>query len=350
MNKPNLIGMPMQRLTEWIVAQGEKPFRARQIFSGIHRSRWFSWDRFTTLAKDSRARLSELALLDRCEVVDARKSADGDAEKLLLRCGDGEHIECVLLRDGKRITVCLSSQVGCALGCAFCATGLDGLKRNLSAAEIVDQFHALGERLREGERITNVVLMGMGEPLMNVDAVLDAVDVLTCDLGVGLASRRITVSTVGVVPGIEALSRHDGSMGLAVSVGSPFEGQRRKLIPISKRYPLRQVLAAAVRYAAVKRRRLTLEYVLLKNVNDSPDHAAALATLARNSGARINLIRFNPVGAIKYKGVKNGELDAFARMLLPTAPAVTVRKSLGADVSAACGQLRNRLTDVHPVE
>lgn len=322
------------RLRPLVAASGEPPYRAGQILRRLWANPAASFDRMTELPAAFRARLAEVATLPRLALAARQRSVDG-TEKLLFRLPDGEGIETVVIPDGDRLTVCISSQAGCALQCAFCATGAMGFARNLEAWEIAGQLRELA-LLAPPLRPTNVVFMGMGEPLMNWAAVDVALTILHDPAGLGIGARHITVSTVGVLPGIEALGARPEQFRLALSVHAPTDALRQSLMPINTKYPLAAVIAAAQAFE----RRVTFEYVLLGGVNDGPAHAAALAELAHACGAFVNLIPLHPGGALGFTPSAGAATAAFLRALERRGVAVARRKSRGLDISAACGQLR----------
>jgi len=291
----------------------------------------------TDLPKDVRTALGELYSGPPLTLVQEQTDSKDGTVKALARLTDGGHpIECVLLPDTKRVSVCLSSQAGCSMGCVFCATGTQGLTRNLTAGEIVAQFlllQSLSER-----RITHIVLMGMGEPLLNYDATLKAIRILNAECG--LAMRHITLSTVGIVPNIEKLMAEDLQLTLAVSLHAPNNALRTRLVPVNKTYPLERLMPACRAYAQHTGRRLTFEYVLLRGVNDEPEHARELAVLLKGMGAAVNVIPYNPTTVTESFGRPEPERIALFRRILEDAGlVVTQRKERGKQIAAACGQL-----------
>jgi 23S rRNA (adenine2503-C2)-methyltransferase len=257
----------------------------------------------------------------------------------VLRLADGARVESVSMRTPKRLTFCVSSQVGCALKCSFCATGLMGLKRNLKADEIVAQVMAMGDHHGWQDDRFNIVYMGMGEPLANLKAVSESIRILHDERGLNLGARRVTVSTSGLVPQIEELAKLDLQIGLAISLHATTDELRDELVPVNKRWPIRRLLDAAKDYSRTVGRRVTLEYTLLAGVNDSLDDADRLAAFARELPSKVNLIPYNPVPGLDWKRPSPEAVEAFAERLYPHAPAVTVRQTQGGDIWAACGQL-----------
>jgi 23S rRNA (adenine2503-C2)-methyltransferase len=321
-----------------VAAIGEPAYRARQLHEGLYEQRR-PLDSLTNLPKALRARIGDelpLAL-----VVDTMQLADDDTTaKWLWRAGDGAQIETVLMRYSARATVCVSSQAGCAMGCTFCATGQAGFERQLSTGEIVEQV--VRAQHASPQRVSNVVFMGMGEPLANVDAVLDACTRLHDDLGI--SARHITVSTVGVVPGIERLTEFELPVTLAVSLHAPDDVLREQLVPLNRRYPLAAVLDAARAYADRKGRRVSFEYACISGVNDLPHHADALAgrLTGFRGGAHVNLIPLNDTAGYPGRPSDPGRIAAFADHLRAAGVEATVRRNRGTTIDAACGQLRAR--------
>ncbi len=266
-------------------------------------------------------------------------TADGATHKFVLELADGERVECVAMRSARGLTMCVSSQVGCALKCSFCATGLMGLKRQLTAGEIVAQVIAMGDHDRWTDDHFNVVFMGMGEPLANYGPVLDSVRILNDPLGLNLGVRRITVSTSGIVPQIRRLAEEGLAVGLAISLHATTDAQRDELVPLNRRWPIRELLDAARDYGRTTGRRVTLEYTLIAGVNDGPEDADRLAAFARALPSKINLIPYNPVPGLPWRRPDPQSVERFAESLYPRAPAVTVRRTMGGEIWAACGQL-----------
>ncbi|MDY0391857.1 MAG: 23S rRNA (adenine(2503)-C(2))-methyltransferase RlmN [Candidatus Bipolaricaulis sp.] len=321
---------------------GEPPFRAPQIWKWAWRHLGTAFADMTNLPRDLRARLGEAFTL--AGPVPIAHQGDGEGtEKVLLSLRDRQAIEAVLIREDDRRTVCISTQVGCPGGCPFCATGKMGYVRDLTAGEIAAQVLHFARELRgAGERVTHVVVMGMGEPLLNYDATLRALRNLNDRRGFALGARRVTVSTVGVVPGIVRLAGEGLQVNLAISLHAPDDALRRELVPLAERWPLADVLAAADRYASATGRRVSYEYVLLRGVNDRLDHARALARLLRGRLAHVNLIPFNPAPGLPYQPPDPNTVDAFRRELVLHGVDATVRRSRGVAIQAGCGQLRGQ--------
>ena len=294
----------------------------------------------TNLPKDLRERLGEEFQIWTTRAVERRNSSDA-TDKLLLELGDGQRIECVLLRDDRHHrTICISTQVGCAMGCIFCASGLDGVVRNLTTGEILEEMLQLGRLLPEGERLSHVVVMGMGEPLANLDRLLPALDVASSPDGLGISARRITISTVGLPAAIRRLADRDCQYHLAVSLHAPDDELRNRLVPTNRNIGIGPILEAADDYFAVTGRRVTYEYVLLGEVNDQPDHAHRLVTLLKGRPALVNLIPYNPVAGLPYHTPATQATARFVEILQQGGLAVKIRYRKGDRIDAACGQLR----------
>lgn len=338
--KPDLKGMTRGELERYMASIGEAPYRGRQIAEWLYRHGAASFDEMTTLSKGLRGRLADEAKIG--NIVPLSETADpgGGARKYLFRLEDGETIETVFIRLAHSRSVCLSSQVGCPAGCAFCATGAMGFRRNLSAGEIVDQFLKVRASLPGDARPTHAVFMGMGEPLLNIDEVQNAIRILLSPEGPGLGPRRVTVSTCGIIPGIRRLAGAGLRVELAVSLIASDEEVRGSIFPLARKYPLAEVVAAAGEYAASVGRPVTFEYLLLKGLNDSRDDAGRLARLLRGVRCKVNLILYNPAGTGGFEPSGEPRAAEFAKWLIPARVAVTVRRSKGARIGAACGQLR----------
>jgi 23S rRNA (adenine2503-C2)-methyltransferase len=336
---PSFYALTRQSLAERFAERGFPAYRADQLFSWVYRKRHRTPDGMSNLPASLRASLTELCELALPRTASVLGTVDGHTQKFVLELYDGARVECVAMRTERRLTMCVSSQVGCALKCSFCATGLMGLKRNLQPDEIVSQVVAMGDFHGWRDDTFNIVFMGMGEPLANLPNVLAAIRILHDERGLNLGARRITVSTSGLVPGIEALAEAELPLGLAVSLHATTDALRDQLVPVNKRWPLRELLAAAKRYGERTGRRVTLEYTMLAGVNDRMEDADRLAKMARDLPSKINLIPYNPVPGIEYTRPSPEAIDAFVRRLYPQAPAVTVRNTLGGEIWAACGQL-----------
>jgi len=318
---------------------GHPKFRAQQIREWIVQQRVDQFDQMSNLPKQMRTALAEDFQIWTTQIV-KHTTADDGTEKLLLQMHDGGRIECVLLREKDRRTICISSQVGCAMGCVFCASGLDGVDRNLTAGEIAEQMLRLQALLPEEERLSHIVVMGMGEPLANIDRLLPALDFASSPDGLGISARRITISTVGLPPAINKLSELDTRYHLAVSLHAPNDELRTKIVPVNKNIGIDSILEAADRYFEVSGRRLTYEYVLLANLNDRPEHAHELAHILKGRTALLNIIPYNPVPGLDYETPSTQAQQRFRQILESQGITVKTRHRKGDKIDAACGQLR----------
>ena len=350
----NLLNFDLEGLAVFCEGLGEKRFRATQLFRWIHQKGASDFSKMTDLAKSLREKLPSSACIEGPNVVSRKNSTDGTV-KWLFDVGSGDVIETVFIPEADRGTLCISSQAGCAVGCRFCATGHQGFSRNLTTAEILAQLwfaeHTLRTELQTDQRvISNVVMMGMGEPLQNYSQLLPALNVMLDDHGYGLSRRRVTVSTSGVVPMMDRLAQ-DCPVALAVSLHAPHDALRNDLVPLNKKYSIDELLQACVRYqAAAPRDFITFEYCMLENVNDQPEHARQLVALMQKNAAlglscKFNLIPFNPFPASGLKCSKPSVVTAFSGILLDAGIVTTVRKTRGDDIDAACGQLAGDVQD-----
>jgi 23S rRNA (adenine2503-C2)-methyltransferase len=322
------------RLVTFFETLGQPAYRARQVVRHLWAAPVSGFEDMTDLPKPLREKLAEQFQIPRLEVAARQRSSDG-TEKFLFRLQDGEAIETVAIPESNRMTLCISSQAGCALQCAFCATGAMGFSRNLDPHEIAGQVREM-RLLDPPIQVTNIVFMGMGEPLMNWKSVDATLTILNDPRGLGIGARHITISTVGVLPGIVALSKRKEQFRLAISIHAPSDELRRDLMPINTKYPLRDVIAAAATFE----RRVTFEYVMLGGVNDQEVHALQLAQLAKDCGAFVNLIPLHPGGARGFTPTSAQQIARFAREIRGQGVEVAIRKSRGVDIAAACGQLR----------
>lgn len=344
-------------LPHWLAqsAGGAPAYRAEQIRQWLFAGRAEAFDDMTNLPKPLRQQLAAEFTIWTTTTERHHQATDG-TEKLLLRLADGHHIECVLLRDGSRRTICISSQVGCAMGCVFCASGLDGVVRNLTAGEIVEQMLRLQRLLPKdspagsdaqgesaGERLSHIVVMGMGEPLANLDRLLPALAEATSPTGLGISHRRITISTVGLPPAMDRLAELDSRFQLAVSLHAPNDELRNQLVPVNKNIGLSAIVAAADRYFEASGRRLTFEYVLLGGLNDQPEHACELAQLLRGRLALVNLIPYNAVPGLPYHAPTQKAVQQFVTTLEQAGLNAQIRERKGDEINAACGQLRRAI-------
>ena len=353
MNAPeklDLLGFTQSQLVALLEELGEKPFHAEQILKWLHHRFVSDFESMTDISKTLRVNLTELTEIHQPEVLQEQTSSDG-TRKWLLKARSGSAIEMVFIPEDTRGTLCVSSQVGCALDCSFCSTGKQGFNSNLTAGEIVGQVRvavqALAKDYPDRDRaVTNVVLMGMGEPLLNLDNVLPAVELMMDDLGYGISKRKVTISTSGVVPGIERLTETTDA-SLAISLHAPNDEIRDQLVPINRKYPIAVLLDACRAYARTlgEKRTVTIEYTLLDGINDQPEHAAELATLLKGFPCKINLIPFNPFPGSGYKRPSSTAVRAFQNRLVAAGHATMVRTTRGDDIDAACGQLKGNVED-----
>lgn len=346
----NLLDFDAESLTRWFTEQGEKPFRARQVLRWIHRNGVADFESMTDLAKSLREKLLAQAEVNALPILSDRLSSDG-SRKFLMDAGNGNAIETVFIPEDDRATLCISTQAGCALDCAFCATGKQGFSRNLTTAEIIGQLWQVNRALGAGPRsgaeserlISNVVLMGMGEPLANFEPSVAALRLMLDDNAYGLSRRRVTVSTVGLVPGMDRL-REECPVALAVSLHAPSDGLRDQLVPINRKYPLKELMAACRRYLEkAPRDFITFEYILLSGINDSTAQARELLALTADVPCKFNLIPFNPFPASPFRRSLPDQVRRFAEVLLQSGSVATTRKVRGDDISAACGQLAGQI-------
>ncbi len=340
----NLLGLDRDGLERFFEAQGEKPFRARQVLQWMHQRGEGDFGKMSDLARSLRDGLVAVASVQAPAIVGDTTAADG-TRKWLLKVDGANAVEAVFIPETSRGTLCVSSQAGCVLDCAFCSTGKQGFNRNLTTAEIVGQLW-LANRLLEGKRpVTNVVMMGMGEPLLNLDNVIPALRVMLDDNAYGLSRRRVTVSTAGVVPGIDRL-REECPVALAVSLHAPNDALRDRLVPINRKYPLRELIAACNRYLdKAPRDFITFEDVMLEDVNDGEAHARELIAFSKKVSSKFNLIPFNPFPRSEFKRSSPERIRRFAEVLQRGGLTVTTRKTRGDDIAAACGQLAGDVAD-----
>ena len=349
--KINLLGLSASRLSEFFEEIGEKKFRATQIIKWIHQEGECDFQKMTNLSKDLRNKLHQIAEIKLPEVVSCQESVDGTC-KWLIRVDGGSCIEMVYIPERERGTLCVSSQIGCALDCSFCATGKQGFNRDLTSAEIIGQLWIAADSFdqfspKAKRRVSNVVMMGMGEPLMNFDNVVDAMSIMLEDNAYGLSKRRVTLSTSGVVPELDKLG-DVSDVSLAISLHAPNDELRNELVPINRKYPLATFIQSAKNYIEKmpdNRRKVTVEYTLMDQVNDRSIHARELAVLLKDLPCKINLIPFNPFAGSGYKTVTNTALNRFRDILMAEGYTVTVLTTRGDDIAAACGQLAGEVND-----
>lgn len=334
--------MTLPQLEKFVADLRLPKFRAKQLHSWIYTKYASSFDEMTDLSADLRAKLSEVATVPLLEMAHLQVSRDG-TRKYLFRLPDGQIVESVLMMFDDRTTLsaCVSSQVGCAVGCTFCATGYLGFKRNLTSQEVVDQIMCI--QRESGKRISNVVYMGQGEPLLNVDNVIESIHVMIESVGIG--ARHLTVSTSGIIPGIERLAEEDLPITLALSLHAPDAKTREEIVPITKKFTLPELMDSMHHYANTTGRRVTIEYVMLAGVTDTPEQAIALADMVKSLHCNINLIPFNPTenndGVIMYERPSRESQQKFKKLAERTGKTVTIRLERGTDIDAACGQLHN---------
>ena len=346
--KTNLLNFDLAALTQHFAEMGEKPFRAKQVMRWMHQSGASSFDDMTDLAKSLRAKLNEQACIGVPDLMVSQQSLDG-TRKWLLDVGTGNGVETVFIPEAERGTLCISSQVGCALECTFCSTGRQGFNRNLSTSEIIGQLwwanKAMGVTPKNERVISNVVMMGMGEPLANFDNVVAALSIMLDDHGYGLSRRRVTVSTSGMVPQMDRL-KDVMPVALAVSLHASNDAVRDEIVPLNKKYPLKSLMAACQRYLVkAPRDFITFEYVMLDGINDKAQHARELIELVRDVPCKFNLIPFNPFPNSGYERSSNENIRVFRDILRQAGFVVTVRKTRGDDIDAACGQLAGQVQD-----
>jgi 23S rRNA (adenine2503-C2)-methyltransferase len=352
--RTNLLGLPRPELEAFVAGLGSKPFRARQLMNWVYKRGVGSLESMTDLAKDFRAQLIERAEVRSPEIVTMHKSSD-DTCKWVLRADSSQAFEMVFIPEPDRGTLCISSQVGCALDCSFCSTAQQGFNRNLTTAEIVGQvwlakrelaeFAPPGQPVGDHRKVTNVVLMGMGEPLANFRNVVPALRILLDDFGFDLSRRRVTLSTSGLVPQIYKLAQ-ETNVALAVSLHAPDDELRNELVPINRKHPIAELLESCWHYIDEQNgRSVTFEYVMLDGVNDSPAQARALARLLRGHPAKVNLIPFNPFPGTRYSRSPLPVIQRFRDELIQRGVLATVRRTRGDDIDAACGQLAGRVID-----
>jgi 23S rRNA (adenine2503-C2)-methyltransferase len=346
-DKINLLDLNRAGLVDFFAGHGEKSFRATQVMKWIYGQGVTDFEAMTNISKDLRTRLQDLADISLPRVVSDNLSEDG-SRKWLLQMADGNCIEAVFIPEADRGTLCVSSQVGCILNCTFCSTAQQGFNRNLTTGEIISQVlvaaMALGQTADGERRISNVVMMGMGEPLLNYDNVVRAMGIMLDDYGFGLSKRRITLSTAGVVPALRQL-REDCDVSLAVSLHAPDDLLRDQLVPLNKKYPISELLEACKEYVGEGRRRVTFEYVMLAGINDSDSHARQLARRLEGVPAKVNLIPFNPFPETRYKRSSGNRIHSFFEILNRAGIVTITRRTRGDDIDAACGQLAGEFID-----
>ena len=340
---------PENSLSDWLTEQQFPAYRSKQIRRWLYQGRAGSFNAMSDLPKKLRDQIEKDYTIWTTKVVKHQKSKDG-TEKLLLELADGGRIECVLLKEESRRTICISSQVGCAMGCVFCASGLDGVDRNLTSGEILEQMLRLQRLLPEEERLSHIVVMGMGEPLANLDRLLPALDQASAEDGLGISARRITISTVGLPKAIKRLADLNSRYHLAVSLHAPNDQLRDEIVPVNSNIGINKIIESADHYFDVSSRRLTFEYVLLGDINDQPEHAHQLAKLLKSRNILLNVIPYNPVAGLPYRTPSSKSIREFRAILLRANINVQFRQRKGDDIDAACGQLRRKTGDLHEIQ
>ena len=344
----NLLDLDQSGLRAFFESIGEKPFRAEQVLKWIYHQGIVDFDQMTNLGLALRQRLRDIAVIEPPRIINEQTSVDGTS-KWLMSFGGGNAVETVFIPEPNRGTLCISSQVGCALNCTFCSTGAQGFSRNLTTGEIIGQVwlaaQALGHQRNGVRKITNVVLMGMGEPLLNFEPVAAALSLLRDDLAFGMAAKRVTLSTAGMIPGIYRL-RETIDVALAVSLHAPEDELRETLVPLNRKYPISELMKACADYVSDKNKRtVTFEYTLIDGVNDHPEHARKLVKLLRRLPSKLNLIPFNPFPGTRYRCSPEPRIRAFQEIVMKGGLIATVRKTRGDDIDAACGQLVGKVLD-----
>ncbi|MBU1661711.1 MAG: 23S rRNA (adenine(2503)-C(2))-methyltransferase RlmN [Chloroflexi bacterium] len=338
--KPFILDLSLPELTATLRSWGEPAYRGRQIWQGVYKSLWSQPEEFTNLSLSLRAKLAKHLAFSHLQPVTVSNSTDGETQKTLFRLPDGHPIETVRMRYAKRRTLCISTQAGCAMGCTFCATGQMGLRRNLSSGEIVEQVLFYARQLAaQGERLTNVVVMGMGEPFHNYEATMAAIDQLTDPNGMKLGARRFTISTVGLIPAIQRFASERRQVNLAVSLHAADDDLRSAMIPINRKYPIGELMSALRDYAEATRRQITFEWALIRDVNDTPEQTRKLAAILRGMLAHVNVIPLNPTPGFDGQATSIERAKRFQAELVNNGIACSIRTRRGIDIQAGCGQL-----------
>ncbi|WP_003541075.1 23S rRNA (adenine(2503)-C(2))-methyltransferase RlmN [Desulfotomaculum nigrificans] len=339
-SKLNLRDLTLSEMKRLMTELGEKPFRAIQICQWVLAKGVTSFDQMTNISKELQAKLADVAYISQTKMLARQQSARGDTIKYLLGLADGHAVECVLMKHSYGNSACVSTQVGCRMGCMFCASTIEGLVRSLTPGEIYDQV--LGIQQDTGERVSHIVIMGSGEPLDNYDNVIKFLENVNADYGLNIGYRHITLSTCGLVPKLKQLAFKKLPITLAVSLHAPNDELRNQLVPINRRYSLAELIPACREYTEITGRRITFEYALLKEINDSEEHARQLVNLLKGMLCHVNLIPANPVEEKGFERTPPEKVERFRNIIEKAGLAVTVRRELGTDIDAACGQLRRR--------
>lgn len=330
----------LEELAAWLTENGYQPFHAKQIYKWVYEKSVLDWDGMTNLSKDLREKLAAHFRMPTLELVKVTPSTDNETYKFLWKLSEGSFVESVLILSGHRRTVCVSSQVGCPVRCAFCASGKAGFVRNLRPAEIIEQVVQINAWLNaREEKVSHVVFMGMGEPFKNYDAVIQAIHRMSDPQGLAISQRRITVSTVGIVEGIRRFTQEGLKVSLVLSLHSPNQKIREKIIPYARKYPLDEIMAAMDEFSLKTKRDVTYEYILLAGINDHPDHAFELANMLRGKQCTVNLIPYNPVPGMRLERPDQKSIKHFRSVLFGSKIVNTCRYTKGDDIAAACGQL-----------
>ena len=337
MQKINLLGYTKPQLEKLMLSLGERAYKGQQVYAWFYKVRQYDFSLMTDLTKDVRQKLNEEYTFEVFDCVKEQESVDG-TRKLLFRLADGSLIETVMIPDEDRTTVCISSQVGCALDCKFCATGTMGLKRNLEPGEIVGQLLYIRNKFGNNA-FSNIVLMGMGEPLSNYENVMTALEIITDNVGLGITAKKVTISTSGITPKIIELANSNSKYGLALSLHSAIQEKREKIVPITKTFKLDELIKAVRYFTKKTKSRVSIEYVILKGINHSNQDANALIKLLHGIPCIVNLLAYNPIEGLNFEKPSDEDVNDFAKLLYARLPAITVRKSRGPDINAACGQL-----------
>ena len=339
----NIYDLTFAEIETFIKDVGEVAFRSKQIWEGLYQLHNSGWDDFSSLPKSLRERLGSEYSLNSLTRIESVFSKDLQTEKVLFQLVDSNYIESVLLRKDDRLTLCISSQSGCPVGCVFCATGTLGFKRNLTSGEIIEQVIFFINALKpKGEKLTNIVMMGMGEPFLNYGNTIAAVDKLNDAGGLNIGARRITISTIGIIDKIKVFSEKEMQINLSVSLHAPNDLLRQQLVPLAKKYPIKELIEACRLYVAKTNRRITFEYVMIKGINDSPKFASELITLLRGLNCHLNLIPLNSNMHFSGKPSDPSTIREFGRILIEKGIAASIRDSQGSDIQAGCGQLAGK--------
>lgn len=347
---PLIFDLTLEELSSCLQSWHEPAYRARQIWQGLYIHLWHSPEQFSSLPQSLRTRLQETFRFSSLKPEKVLKSSDGETVKTLLTLDDGKSIESVLMRYDERNTLCISSQAGCAMGCVFCATGQMGFKRHLTSGEIVEQVLYYARSLNEeGQKVTNIVLMGMGEPFHNYEASLAAIDRLNHPLGFNLGERRFTISTVGLVPMIQRFASEKRQINLAISLHAATDNERSSLLPVNKRYPIKELIQACRDYIEITGRRITFEWALIQGVNDTPEIAHQLANLLKGMLCHVNVIPLNPTRKFSGQATTRQRADTFKSILEKAGIPCTIRIRRGIDIQAGCGQLAAEMNPSNPM-